>query len=75
MFENTKRINRANFELEICIHTLLDSTLTYVKNIIEYCYCIYDLIMLNKPICPRNLNSSFEQMAALFKTCSEQLLS
>lgn len=74
MFENTKRINQANFELEIYIHTLLDSTITYVRNIIEYFYYIYDLIMLKKPICPWNLNSSFEQMAALFKTCSEQLL-
>lgn len=59
MFENTKRINQANFELEICIHTLLDSTIPYVKNIIEYFYCIYDLIMLNKLIRTLNLNSSF----------------
>lgn len=36
MFENTKRINQENFELGICIHTLLDSTITYVKNIIEF---------------------------------------
>lgn len=52
MFKNTKKINQANFELGICIHTLLDSTISYVKNIIEYFFCIYDLIILNKLTVP-----------------------